>query len=113
MIASAQMILVIIVTAACACLAARRAVRRGSDVAWLAVLTPVIGLPLWITCDATLLRVLPDVWWFDPREPLAPYVLLYLPLSMALAVVPASALLVGARRCVALLRRDRLAAAGR
>ena len=48
---------------------------------------------IWRTCDHYLLKILPTVWWFDPREPFAPYFLLYLPLSMLLAVTPAAALL--------------------
>ena len=59
----------------------------------LAVLTIGLGLPIWRTCDHYLLKILPTVWWFDPREPFAPYFLLYLPLSMLLAVTPAAALL--------------------
>lgn len=103
---STQMVLIIVASAASALLAARYALKRLVDVAWLMSLTLVVGLPLWVTCDSYLLYALPTVWWFDPREPFAPYFLLYLPLSLAIAVTPAAAVMVIARRCVALIQRQ-------
>ena len=32
-----------------------------------------LGLPIWMTCDHYLLKILPTVLWFDPREPFAPF----------------------------------------
>ena len=111
MTASVQMVLIIVASAALALTASRHAVRAPFDAAWLGVLTLAIGLPLWVTCDTYLLRVLPTVWWFDPREPLSPYFLLYLPLSVLLAVTPAAGLIMATRRCAALIRRSSLSAA--
>jgi hypothetical protein len=91
---SLAMVLVIAAAVIVAALAARRAVRRPWYGFVLAALTLLIGVPFWVTCDHHLLKVLPTVWWFDPREPFAPYFLLYLPLSLVLAVTPAAALLV-------------------
>jgi hypothetical protein len=87
------MVLVIAAAVIVAALAARRAVRRPWHGFVLATLTLLIGVPFWVTCDHHLLKVLPTVWWFDPREPFAPYFLLNLPLSLVLAVTPAAALL--------------------
>jgi hypothetical protein len=105
MIASAQMVFIIILSGGCALLASRYALKRLVDVAWLAGLTLIVGLPLWATCDSYLVRALPTVWWFDPREPFAPYVLLYLPLSLVIAATPAAALIGIARGCLALTQR--------
>src|SRR3712207_4832397 len=89
MIASVQMIVIIILSAGCALLVSHHALKRLVDMAWLAGLTLTIGLPIWLNCDSYLLHLLPIVWWFDPREPFAPYVLLYLPLSLVIATTPA------------------------
>ena len=105
MIASIQMVLTIALAATAALLASRHAVRRPFDATWLAGLTLAIAWPLWVTCDRYLLQVLPTVWWFGPSEPFAPYFLLYLPLSVLLAVTPAAALIVVARRGAAWIRR--------
>jgi hypothetical protein len=93
MSASIQIIIIIVAAAAAAGVATKHVVRRVRDACTLAVLTIGLGLPIWRTCDHYLLKILPTVWWFDPREPFAPYFLLYLPLSMLLAVTPAAALL--------------------
>jgi hypothetical protein len=105
-IASAQLILIILIPSASALLASRYALRQPADTAWFVGLTLIVGLALWITCDKYLLHALPTVWWFDPREPFAPYFLLYLPLSLAIAVTPAAAVMVIARRCFALIQRQ-------
>ena len=41
--------------------------------------------------------ILREVDWFDPREPFAPYFLLYLPMSMSTALLAAAALIQIAR----------------
>jgi hypothetical protein len=91
------MILIIFCAGALA-FASARAVASGYGLAALVVITPAIALPLWITCDRFLLQGLPTVWWFDAAEPFAPYFLLYLPLSVLLAIPPAAALIIITRR---------------
>ena len=105
--ASTHMVLIIAASAAAAMLAARYAIRRLQDGFALAVLALLIGLPLWATCDSHLLNVLPTVWWFEPREPFAPYFLLYLPLSITLAVMPAAALIGVIRLCAMFFRQEK------
>jgi hypothetical protein len=112
MIASVQMIFIIILSAGCALLASRHALRRLVDMAWVAGLTLTIGLPIWLTCDSYLLHLLPTVWWFDPREPFAPYFLLYLPLSLVIAATPAAALIGIAHWCLGLLQRQQTSTVG-
>ena len=90
---SSVLMIGIIAVAAGAAVASARCVPSGWARLALAVLTAVIAIPLWITCDGFLLRLLPTVWWFDPAEPFAPYLLLYLPLSFLIAVTPAAALI--------------------
>jgi hypothetical protein len=85
MLASIQMVLIIVAAAAAAAVATKHVVGSARDAAALAILTIAVGLPLWIT-----FKILPTVLWFDPREPFAPYFLLYLPLSIVLAVTPAA-----------------------
>ena len=87
------MIGIIAVAAGAAVASARRVPSRWSRVA-LAILTAVIAIPIWITCDQFLFKLLPTVWWSDPAEPFAPYFLLYLPLSFLIAVTPAASLIV-------------------
>jgi hypothetical protein len=70
-----------------------------------------MGLALWVTCDSYLLHAVPTVWWFDPLEPFAPYFLLYLPLSLVIAVTPAAALIVITRWCFALVQRQQTSTA--
>jgi hypothetical protein len=71
----------------------------------LAAVAMLIAFPVWITSDQFFLRVLPTVGWFDPKEPFAAYFLLYLPLSVLLAIPPAAGLILTARRCRTRLRR--------
>jgi hypothetical protein len=52
------------------------------------------------------------VWWFDPREPFAPYFLLYLPLSPVIAATPAAALIGIAHWCLGLLQRQQTSTVG-
>ena|SRR3712207_4305135 len=101
MIASIHMVLLITAAGVAAILATRHAVQGPVDAVALTVLTLALGLPLWITCDHYLLKVIPTVWWFDPTEPLAPYFLLYLPLSMTVAATPAAAVVALAKFCTA------------
>lgn len=108
---SPAMVLIMVAAGAAAILAAYHAVKRPLDGLSLAALTLLIGLPLWVTCDSHLARFLPTVRWFDPREPFAPYFLLYLPLSLALAVTPAAVLIAVVRLCTRRLRRGRAAGA--
>ena len=99
MIATIEMTLLISAAVIAALFSAHRAVRRPMDGLALIVLTLVIALPLWVTCDRYALKVLPTVAWFDPAEPFAPYFLLYLPLSIVFAVSPAAAAIVISRLC--------------
>ena len=112
MTASAQMVLIILISSASALLISRYAMRQPADAAWLAGLTLIVGLPLWATCDSYLLRALPAVWWFNPREPFAPYFLLYLPLSLVIAATPAAALIGIARWCSGLIQRQQTSTVG-
>ncbi len=105
MIASTQLSLAIALSVTSALLVLRYTLKRLVHVAWLVSLTLMAGLPIWLTCDSYLLQVLTTVWWFDPREPFAPYVLLYLPLSLVIAATPAAALIGIARGCLALTQR--------
>ena len=95
--AASILMIVILGAAAAGALASAQRVASGYGLPALAVITVLIAFPLWITCDRFLLKVLPPVEWFDPKEPFAPYFLLYLPLSVLLAVPPAVALIVVAR----------------
>jgi hypothetical protein len=105
------MVVIIFISSASALLISRFAMRRSADVAWLAGLTLIMGLALWVTCDSYLLHAVPTVWWFDPLEPFAPYFLLYLPLSLVIAVTPAAALIVITRWCFALVQRQQTSTA--
>jgi uncharacterized membrane protein len=87
----------ILVAAGAIALASAQRVASGYGLPALAVITGLIAVPLWITCDRFLLKLLPTVEWFDPKEPFAPYFLLYLPLSVLLAVPPAAVLIMIAR----------------
>ena len=112
MLASIQMVLIIVAAAAAAAVATKHVVGRARDAAALAIMTIALGLPLWITCDHYLLKILPTVLWFDPREPFAPYFLLYLPLSIVLAVTPAAAFVAIARLCARRIRQGEQGSAG-
>jgi hypothetical protein len=107
MLASIQMVLIIVAAAAAAAVATKHVVGRARDAAALAILTIAVGLPLWIT-----FKILPTVLWFDPREPFAPYFLLYLPLSIVLAVTPAAAFVAIARLCARCIRQGEQGSAG-
>lgn len=95
--ASLTIALIILIVVALAIVGGRYAIRRPLDAFLLAALTLLIGLPLWLTCDSHLVLMLPQVDWFDPREPFAPYFLLYLPLSFLIAATIAAALIIGVR----------------
>ena len=95
--AASILMIVILAAAGAGALASARRVASGYGLPALAVITVLIAFPLWITCDRFLLKLLPPVEWFDPKEPFAPYFLLYLPLSVLLAVPPAAALIIVAR----------------
>jgi hypothetical protein len=85
---SSFLMIVIFVAAAASALASAQRVGSGYGLPALAVSTVLIAVPLWISCDRFLLKILPTVEWFDPKEPFAPYFLLYLPLSVLLAIPP-------------------------
>jgi uncharacterized membrane protein len=96
-VAASILMIVIVLAAGAGALASAQRVASGYGLPALAVITAVIALPLWITCDRFLLNLLPTVEWFDPKEPFAPYFLLYLPLCVLLAVPPAAVLIMIAR----------------
>jgi hypothetical protein len=103
----AAIALVVIIAAAVtvAIVAARRAVRTAWDGLALLTLTLLVGLPLWVTCDQHVVEILPTVGWFDPAEPFAPYFLLYLPLSLIVAVTLAAVVISATRLCAMRLRQ--------
>ena len=98
MLPSIQMVLIIVAAAAAAAVATKHVVGRARDAAALAILTIALGLPLWITCEHSS-QDPTDRVVFDPREPFAPYSLLYLPLSIVFAVTRAAAFVAIAPLC--------------
>ena len=108
-VAASILMVVILGAAGAGALTSGQRVASGYGLPALAVITVLIAFPLWITCDRFLLKVLPSVEWFDPNEPFAPYFLLYLPLSVLLAIPPAAALIIIARARARAWKRSRQA----
>ena len=106
-VAASILMIMILAAAGAGALASGQRVASGYGLLALAVITVLIAFPLWITCDRFLLKVLPPVEWFDPKEPFAPYFLLYLPLSVLLAIPPAAALIIIARARAPVWKRPR------
>lgn len=99
-------ILVFVVLAALAVLALRAAAAS----LWIAAATLVIAFLLtpaiWLTSDLHLAAYLPKTLLFEPSEPFADYVLLYLPMSFFIATLIAACLTIGSRWILRALRAD-------
>ena len=103
-------ILVFVVLAASAVMALRAAAAN----LWIAAATLVLAFLLtpaiWLTSDLHLAVYLPKTLLFDPSEPFADYMLLYLPMSFFVATLVAACLPIGARRILKALRAGERAA---
>ena len=77
---------------------------------WIAAATLCIAFLLtpaiWLTSDLHLAVYLPKTLLFEPSEPFADYVLLYLPMSFFIAILVAACLTIGSRRILKALRDD-------
>ena len=102
-------ILVFLVLAALALLALRAAAAS----LWTAIATLGLAVLLtpaiWLTSDFHLAAYLPKTLLFEPSEPFADYMLLYLPMSFFIATLVAACLTIGSRRILKALRAGELA----